>query len=70
MRDMAGWEWLLGGALLVWVLWRWNRGSERTLSPDQAAEKGAGSANDWSGLLLPIIAVVLFVILLIYSVRN
>ena len=73
MRDLAGWELLLGGALLVWVLWRFGRGSVSNLSREKplSAEQGdAPQNNDWIGLLLPIAAVVLFVLFLIYSLRK
>lgn len=77
MRELAGWELLLGGAVIVWVLWRFGRGSVKSLSRDQTDEDtGPAKAdeekpsNDWLGLLLPLIAVFGFVLLLIYSLRG
>ncbi len=72
MGNLAGWEILLGGALVVWVLWRFGRGSSEKLSQKDVAQSGQDDdqpPNDWVGLLLPLGAVFLFVLLLIYSLR-
>lgn len=68
MRELAGWEWLLGGALAVWLLWRLRNTSVTSLERSDRDEPGQG--NDWWGLLLPLAAVVVFVLLLIASLRR
>lgn len=68
MPELAGWEWLLGGGLLVWVLWRLRNFSTSSLSDDLQPDEG--EQHDWWGLLLPIAAVVVFVFLLIAGVRG
>lgn len=74
MRDLAGWELLLGGAVVLWVLWRFvGRRSGENLSRQESQTREPGETepgNDWLGLLLPLGAVFLFVIFLIYSVRG
>lgn len=78
MRDLAGWELLLGGALVVWVLWRFGRGSSERLEPGDKKEnktlpteaEGEDQSNDWAGLLFPLIAVVAFVFFLISLMRS
>ena len=59
MESMALWEQLLlgvGGLALVFFLWP---GIKRTMEQSREAEK------DWTGLLIPLGCVVLFVIVLI-----
>lgn len=77
MRELAAWELVLGGVVVVWVLWRFTRrsgGSElspRNLEKLQAPEEQAPeeqAPRDWAGLLWPLAAVVVFVYLLIKSV--
>lgn len=76
MRDLAGWEMLLGAAVVLWVLWRFGlrgrgRGENLSREDSQKREPGeTGPANDWFGLLLPLGAVFVFVLFLIYSVRG
>ncbi len=65
MRELAGWEMLLGGALLVFLLWRWR--------PWSAAERPARNADqpsDWLGFMLPILLVVLFVLAMVAVLRG
>lgn len=62
MEDMATWEMVLVGALVVLVLFWISPGIKPMLEQSRQAEK------DWTGLLVPIIAVILFVILLISMV--
>jgi hypothetical protein len=62
MEDMATWEMVLVGALVVLVLFWISPGIKPMLEQSRQAEK------DWAGLLVPIIAVILFVILLISMV--
>ena len=59
MEQMSTWEMVLLGALVVLVLFWMGPGIKPMLEQSRQAEK------DWAGLLLPILAVVLFVILLI-----
>ncbi len=68
MRELAGWEWLLGGALVVWLLWRLRNASVTSLERRDSDEPETG--NDWWGLLLPLVAVVVFVLLLIAGLRR
>jgi len=72
MRDLAGWEMLLGGAVILWVLWRFGRRGGEKLSREETAKQEPGAeqpGNDWLGLLLPLGVVFLFVLFLINSVR-
>ena len=62
MNEMSTWEMVLVGALVVLVLFWIGPGIKPMLEQSRQAEK------DWAGLLLPIIAVILFVILLISMV--
>jgi len=62
MEEMSTWEMVLVGALVVLVLFWIGPGIKPMLEQSRQAEK------DWAGLLLPIIAVILFVILLISMV--
>ena len=62
MEEMATWEMVLVGALVVLVLFWISPGIKPMLEQSRQAEK------DWAGLLVPIIAVILFVILLISMV--
>ena len=59
---MSTWEMVLIGALVVLVLFWIGPGIKPMLEQSRQAEK------DWAGLLIPIIAVILFVILLISMV--
>lgn len=68
MRELAGWEWLLGAALVAWLLWRLGNASVSSLG-DQRREREETN-NDWMGLLLPLVAVVIFVLLLIAGLRQ
>ena len=60
MEQMATWEMLLLGVLLVLVLFWMGPGVKAMLEKSRQAEE-----RDWAGLLLPIALVVLFVLLLI-----
>lgn len=62
MEQMSTWEMVLVGALVVLVLFWVGPGIKPMLEQSRQAEK------DWAGLLVPIIAVILFVILLISMV--
>ncbi|MFV1973745.1 MAG: hypothetical protein ACC648_08495 [Thiohalobacterales bacterium] len=59
---MSTWEMVLVGALVVLVLFWIGPGIKPMLEQSRQAEK------DWAGLLIPIIAVILFVLLLISMV--
>ncbi len=59
---MELWEQLLVGALVVVLIFFWWPGIKATMERSREAEK------DWAGLLLPIGAVVLFVLFLIAMV--
>ena len=59
---MSTWEMVLIGALVVLVLFWIGPGIKPMLEQSRQAEK------DWAGLLIPIIAVILFVILLVSMV--
>jgi heme/copper-type cytochrome/quinol oxidase subunit 2 len=62
MEAMSTWEMALIGALVVLVLFWIGPGIKPMLEQSRQAEK------DWTGLLIPIIAVILFVILLVSMV--
>jgi hypothetical protein len=62
MEAMSTWEMVLLGALVVLVLFWIGPGIKPMLEQSRQAEK------DWTGLLIPIIAVILFVILLVSMV--
>lgn len=62
MEAMSTWEMVLVGALVVLVLFWIGPGIKPMLEQSRQAEK------DWAGLLIPIIAVILFVLLLISMV--
>jgi len=62
MEDMSTWEMVLVGALVVLVLFWVGPGIKPMLEQSRQAEK------DWTGLLVPLLAVLLFVILLISMV--
>ncbi len=62
MEAMSTWEMVLVGALVVLVLFWISPGIKPMLEQSRQAEK------DWAGLLIPIIAVILFVLLLISMV--
>ncbi len=57
---MEFWQQLLLGGLALGVLWMFLPGVKRAVS-----QAPRGSASDWAGLLVPIAAVVAFVVLLI-----
>lgn len=69
MRDLAGWEMLLGGALLIFLLWRWRPGSTSRASADRP-EREQGGKPDWPGFALPILLVVIFVLAMIAVLRS
>jgi drug/metabolite transporter (DMT)-like permease len=58
------WEKLLIGVLVVGVIFLFRPGIKATWERSKQAKK------DWAGFLLPIGAMVLFIILLIYMARN
>lgn len=58
------WEKLLIGVLAVGIIFLFRPGIKATWERSQKATK------DWVGFLLPIGAMVLFIILLIYMARN
>ncbi len=62
MEAISTWEMVLVGALVVLVLFWIGPGIKPMLEQSRQAEK------DWAGLLIPIIAVILFVLLLISMV--
>jgi hypothetical protein len=59
MGSLSTWESVLLGAMLILILFWFGPGINATMERSRNAEK------DWRGLLLPIGAVVLFVIFLI-----
>jgi len=63
MNNLSAWEMALLGVLVVLVLLWVGPGVKTLLEQSRQAEH-----RDWSGLLLPIILVILFVIFLIYLV--
>ena len=63
MNQMATWEMVLLGALVVLVLFWIGPGVKATFERSRQAEH-----RDWTGFLLPIIVVILFVLLLIKMV--
>ena len=63
MEQMATWEMLLLGVLLVLVLFWIGPGVKAMLEKSSQAEE-----RDWAGLLIPIALVILFVLLLISMV--
>ena len=65
MRDLAGWEILLGGALLVFLLWRWRPRSAGTPQTASGEHK-----RDWPGFIMPILLVILLVLAMIGIVRG
>ena len=65
MQDMSTWEMLLLGVMVVLVLFWVGPGIRATLEKSRQAE-----SRDWTGLLLPIAVVILFVLFLISSVRS
>ena len=62
MESMSTWEMLLVGVVVVLVLFWVGPGIKPMLEQSRHAEK------DWAGLLVPMIAVILFVILLVSMV--
>jgi len=64
METAAWWEILLGGLAAVLVV-LWFRPSIRA-----AIERGHTATKDWPTALIPLALVVLFVLLLIASVRS
>ncbi|MGD8742994.1 MAG: hypothetical protein PVH46_06165 [Granulosicoccaceae bacterium] len=65
MEQLAGWEMLLLGAVVIIVLLWMGPGISQTFKQSQQTEK-----RDWAGFLLPIGVMVLFVIVLIMLARN
>lgn len=63
MEQMATWEMLLLGVLLVLVLFWMGPGVRGMLEKSRQAEE-----RDWAGLLLPLALVVIFVLFLISMV--
>jgi hypothetical protein len=63
MEPLATWEMILIGALVAFVLFWLRRGIKETWQRSREAEH-----KDWKAVLIPIGAVVLFVILLIAMV--
>ena len=63
MEEMSTFEMVLVGAIVVLVLFWVGPGIKPMLAQSRQAEN-----PDWAGLLVPIIAVILFVILLISMV--
>lgn len=64
MTDLPTWQLLLLGVALVLLLLWWGPGIKQALrNPNR------GTAADWKGLLLPIGAVVAFVVLLVLLAR-
>jgi hypothetical protein len=63
MEQMATWEMLLLGVMLVLVLFWMGPGVKATLEKSRQAE-----TRDWAGLLLPLAVVILFVLFLIAMV--
>jgi len=65
MTDMPTWQLLLLGVALVLILLWMGPGIKAALrNPNK------GSAEDWKGLLLPIGAVIVFVVLLVLLARS
>lgn len=65
MENLSIWEMLLLGAVSIFVLMWMGPGIKHTFKQSQQAEQ-----RDWAGLLLPIGAMVAFVILLIVLARH
>ena len=63
MEPMSTWEMLLLGVLVLLVLFWMGPGIKATFEKSRQAEE-----RDWAGLLLPIAAVVIFVLFLIAMV--
>ena len=61
---METWEQILVGAFAILLIFLFRPGIKRALEQSREAEK------DWKGALIPIAAVVLFVILLIALARS
>jgi hypothetical protein len=59
MESMAIWEQVLLGAIVLMILFWFTPGIKATMKNSRQAE------TDWPGLLKPIAAVVLFIIILI-----
>lgn len=62
MSELSTWELVLVSAMVILVLFWFGPGIKATLAQSQQAEK------DWVGLMIPILAVVLFVLFLIMMV--
>ncbi len=65
MRELSGWEMLLGGALLIFLLWRW-----RPARRDNPQNDHQDRERDWAGFLLPILLVVFLVLAMIAVLRG
>jgi len=63
MHAMSTWEMLLLGALVLLVLFWFGPGIRATLEKSRQAEQ-----RDWTGFLLPIVLVILFVLFLMSSI--
>ena len=64
METAAWWEILLGGLMAVLVILWFRPGVKAAIERSRAAKK------DWPAALIPLALVVLFVLLLIASVRS
>lgn len=64
MNPLATWEKVLLGVLAVIVLLWWFPGAKALMRRSRDAEP------DWRAVILPMLAVALFVVFLIYLVRN
>jgi len=65
MTDTPIWQLLLLGVGLVLLLMWWGPGIKAALK-----NPNKGTAADWKGLLLPIGAVIVFVVLLVLLARS
>jgi len=65
MQEMSTWEMLLLGVMVVLVLFWVGPGVRATLEKSRRAQR-----RDWTGFLVPIAVVVVFVLFLISSVRS
>ncbi len=62
MGQTATWEWALLGVGLLLLMFLWVPGVRA------AVARSRGAPRDWMGVIVPISAVILFVILLVISV--
>lgn len=63
MNPLASWENILLGVIAIAIVFMFFPGVKTMLKQSQEAEK------DWPGFVLPIGAVILFVIFLVYTLR-